>query len=91
MHKFSEDIVRWVHAHFERRAIPTVYTLIEEFATPRVIRAVLLLSDGSIAMLRHYVDAAREDVRQVLIWAECVVDVAPEPMHVRDLSQPFAT
>jgi hypothetical protein len=91
MRKFEDDIVRFVHAHFEGRVIPTVYQLIDGLATPRVMRAVLFLSGGSLALLKHYLGAARDDVRQVLTWAECVVDVAPEPMYVRDLSRPFAT
>jgi len=89
MRRFEDDIIRFVHAHFERRAIANVYRLIDELATPRVMRAVLFLSGGSMALLKHYLDAARADVRQVLTWAECICDVAPEPMFVRDLSLPF--
>jgi hypothetical protein len=33
MRRFEGDIVRFVHAHFERRAIP-VYQLIEERSIP---------------------------------------------------------
>ncbi|HTO57197.1 MAG TPA: hypothetical protein VMJ74_05350 [Pseudomonadales bacterium] len=89
MRRFEADIIQFVHSHFERRVIPSVYQMIDELATPRVMRAVLFLSDGSIAQLKHYLEAARADVRQVLTWAECVVDIAPEPMFVRDLSMPF--
>ena len=89
MRRFEADIIRFVHAHFERKVIPSVYQMIDDLATPRVMRAVLFLSGGSIALLKHYLEAARTDVRQVLTWAECVVDVAPEPMFVRDLSMPF--
>ena len=85
----SQDIIQFVHRHFERRAIPVVYQMLEGLGTARVIRAVLYLSGGSIALLKHYVDAAKSDVRQVLTWAECVVDVSPEPMFVRDMSMPF--
>ena len=83
------DIIQFVHHHFERRAIPVVYQLLDGLAHARVIRAVLYLSGGSIALLKHYVDAAKSDVRQVLTWAECVVDVSPEPMFVRDMSIPL--
>ncbi len=89
MRRPSDDIVQFVHRHFDRRVIATVYGMLEGLTTPRVIRAVLYLSDGSITMLKHYVEAAQTDVRQVLTWAECVVDVAPEPMFVRDMSIPF--
>ena len=89
MRRPSDDIIHFVHRHFDRRAISSVYQLLEGLSTPRVIRAVLYLSGGSIALLKHYVEAARADVRQVITWAECVVDVTPEPMFVRDMSIPF--
>jgi hypothetical protein len=89
MRKSSEDVIRFVHRHFDRRVIATVYEMLDCFSTPRVIRSVLYLSGGSLTLLKHYVEAAKADVRQVLTWAECVVDVAPEPMFVRDMSRPF--
>jgi hypothetical protein len=90
MRKPSDDIVQFVHQHFDRRSIPIVYRTLDGLGTPRVIRAVLYLSGGSITLLKHYVEAAKEDVRQVLTWAECIVDVSPEPMFVRDMSIPFS-
>lgn len=36
----------------------------------RVRQAVLVLSAGSLDELKHYVDAALEDYRDVLFWAE---------------------
>lgn len=90
MHRPSDDIVHFVHQHFDRRTISSVYQTINCLGTPRVIRAVLFLSGGSITLLKHYVDVAKTDVRQVLTWAECVTDVAPEPMFVRDMSIPFS-
>jgi len=89
MRKPSDDVVQFVHQHFDRCVIPTVYQTIECLGTLRVVRAVLFLSGGSITLLKHYVDAARADVRKVLTWAEYIVDVAPEPMFVRDMSRPF--
>ena len=89
MRRPSDDIIHFVHQHFDRRVISSVYQLLDGLTTPRVIRAVLYLSGGSITLLKHYVEAAKADVRQVITWAECVVDVAPEPMFVRDMSIPF--
>ena len=89
MRRPSDDIIQFVHQHFDRRVISSVYRLLDGLTTPRVIRAVLYLSGGSIALLKHYVEAAKDDVRQVITWAECVVDVTPEPMFVRDMSIPF--
>jgi len=89
MRRPSDDIIQFVHQHFDRRVISSVYRLLDGLTTPRVIRAVLYLSGGSITLLKHYVEAAKDDVRQVITWAECVVDVTPEPMFVRDMSIPF--
>jgi len=91
MRTFSDDIIQFVHHHFERRVLQSVYETLDRAGlhTPRVIRAVLFLSGGSIVMLKHYAEAAQADVGQVLTWAECVTDVAPEPMFVRDMSLPF--
>lgn len=37
---------------------------------PRVVRDILLLSKGSLASVRQYLEAARTDYRDVLYWAE---------------------
>jgi hypothetical protein len=42
--------------------------------TPRVQRAILMLAEGDLDRLRHYVQAATGDWRDVLWWAEY-----PEP------------
>ena len=44
----------------------------------RVQRAVIELSDSDIELVRHYVDAAQRDFRDVLFWAE----------HPRDADEP---
>ena len=36
----------------------------------RVQRAVIALSGSDIELVRHYVDAAQQDFRDVLFWAE---------------------
>jgi hypothetical protein len=36
----------------------------------RVRRAVLTLADGDIGRLRHFIDVAQQDYRDVLYWAE---------------------
>jgi hypothetical protein len=91
LRKFSDDIIRFVHRHFDRQVIQRVYDELDHGSlhTPREVRAVLYLSGGSFALLKHYIDMAEKDVPQVLTWAECVVGVAPEPMVVRDMSKPF--
>jgi len=91
MQTLTEDIVQFVHTRFPRTDIVKVYSALADggIRTPRVIRAVLFLSGGSMALLHHYIGCAITDVRRVLTWAEYVVDVSEEPMWVRDLSKPF--
>jgi hypothetical protein len=91
MRVLTDDIIQFVHSRFSSRDIDTVWATLADadIGSPRLVRAVLFLSGGSITVLRHYVEMARHDARQVLTWAECVVDVAPEPLWTRDMSQPF--
>jgi hypothetical protein len=58
-------------------------------STPRVMRAVLYLSSGSLSLLEHYVNECNADVRGILTSAEYEIDVNGEHMHVRDMSLPF--
>lgn len=91
MRVLTDDIIQFVHSRFSPRDINSVWATLTmaDIDTPRVVRSVLFLSDGSVTVLKHYVDMARRDVRQVLTWAECVVDVGPDPLWARDMSKPF--
>jgi nicotinamide mononucleotide adenylyltransferase len=91
MRVLTDDIIQFVHSRFSPRDIDTVYATLADadIGTPRLMRAVLFLSEGSVTQLRHYVEMAMRDFRQVLTWAEYVVDVSPEPLWARDMSQPF--
>jgi hypothetical protein len=44
------------------------YTADTEIGRARVQRAVLMLSEGKIDKLRHFVEQARKDFRDVLYW-----------------------
>jgi len=91
MRVLTDDIVHFVHSRFSTRDITNVYAIILDamIDSPRVARAVLYLSGGSITVLRHYAERAMADPQQVLTWAEYILDVGPEPMRVRDMSHPF--
>ncbi len=91
MARYPDDVVQFIARHFHRNDITKAYALLREadFKTPRVLRAVLYLSNGSVSALRHYIAACQQDLRQVLIEAECVVGVAETPMPVRDMSLPL--
>ncbi len=91
MQELTDDIIQFVHDRFGQKDILKVYRALDDggIKTPRVMRAVLFLSNGSTTMLSHYIERARTDVREVLVWAECEVDVSVEPLWVRDMSLPF--
>lgn len=92
MRVLTDDIIQFVHSRFSPRDIDSVWATLTgaNVETPRVARAVLFLSDGSVTVLKHYLDIARKDVEQVLTWAEYVVDVGPDPLWARDMSKPFS-
>jgi len=91
MRVLTDDIVQFVHSRFSADHITTVYAIIldAQIDSPRLARAVLYLSGGSVTVLKHYVARAIIEPREVLTWAEYVLDVGPEPMRIRDMSQPF--
>ncbi|MEQ8860138.1 MAG: hypothetical protein RIC56_15960 [Pseudomonadales bacterium] len=93
MRPFSDDIVEFIEQCFHADDVPKAIEVLRNnghvLSTPRVQRAVLFLSGGSLAMLRHYVTAAALDVREILLRAEYVLDVTPEPMRVRSLADGF--
>jgi len=85
------DVVRYVLQRFAERDLPAVLDALDHpcLDTPRVLRAVVYLSDGSLSMLQHYVAACAADVREVLMQAEFVREVGDQPLLLRDMSQPF--
>ena len=88
MGEFPDDILQFVERSFAQKNIQTVFGLLakEELSTPRVMRAVLYLSNGSLTQLRHFVQESTIDVGAILTDAEYIIGVA-EP--IRDLSLPF--
>ena len=91
MGAFPTDVVSFIERHFDSRDIPAVYILLESeiIRTPRVMRSVLFLSNGSLSMLEHYMEVCRLDVREVITRAEYVLGVSQEPMLLRSMTEPF--
>jgi hypothetical protein len=91
MRPLKSDIREYVQKQFPEADIPAVLALLEDesLSTPRVQRAVLYLSNGSLSVLKHYVAAAGEDVRKVLLRAEYVSDISNRPLQVRSMSEPL--
>jgi hypothetical protein len=88
----SDGDIRWfIDQYFNKNDLQAVFDVLEAgvFRSPRVARAVLFLSNGSLSLLRHYARAAVLDVRSVLLHAEHVAGDVEMPMQVRDMSLPF--
>lgn len=93
MRPLSDDIVEFIRQNFSAQDVPTVLKLLDrhDLTTPRVQRALLYLSGGSLSMLQHYVASAALDVREILLRAEYVMNVSSKPMRVRSMALPFNT
>ena len=85
------DVVQYIERRFAAHQAPTIFDLLkhEMLSTPRVMRAVLYLADGSLSLLKHYITECHADTGDVLMRAEYVVGVTEEPMAIRDMSRPF--
>jgi hypothetical protein len=81
----------YIEHRFAKRDRPAVFALLdhEHLRTPRVMRAVLFLANGSLSLLKHNVDVCRRDLATILTNAEFIVGVADKPMPIRDMSLPF--
>ena len=59
-------------------------------STPRVIRCILFLADGSLDKLKKMIAAAHQDPRDVMLWAEYEGTGGPfHPKRIRDFSKTF--
>jgi len=57
---------------------------------PRVLRALLVLAEGSYPELERFARIAEQDWRDVVFWAEYEDHEQPSPRRVRDLEQPLS-
>jgi hypothetical protein len=92
MRPLEDDIREFIHERFPPAEVQSALDLIKDPATstPRVQRAMLFLANGSLSMLRHYVEFAKTDVREVLIRAEFLTDGSTKhSMRVRNMAEPF--
>ena len=87
----EEDIGWFIDRYFSQDDHRSVHDVLEAgvFRTPRVARAVLFLSNGSLILLRHYARACVLDVRSVLLHAEYIAGDSEVPIQVRDMSLPL--
>lgn len=85
------DVVQFIQWRFASRDYRSVLKLLDDqpSITPRVLRAALYLSNGSLSLLRWNLAECAGDVRQLLLAAEYAVGVGPQPLHVRSMAAPF--
>ena len=73
---FKEDIVKRIKADFgdeSDKALKALDDAVEKtdyLETDRVIRCIVFLANGTIEDLNKYIDSARIDARDVMLWAE---------------------
>jgi hypothetical protein len=86
MRPLEPDVLRFVRERFQPEAFDEAISVLhrDALSRPRVQRAVLYLSGGSLAMLEHYAALALRDLDQLLERAEYVLDVAEAPLRIRD-------
>ena len=84
----EEDLKARLDADFGDGAA-SVANLLSTYAGPeptRVLRCVVVLAERDAERIRHFVEAAKEDYRDVIYWAEYDQD----GRRVRDFTRPFA-
>lgn len=84
-----EDVVRHIAHSFKESDQIKAKAHLCEITTPRVLRCVLYLANGSLSLLKHYADEARADIREIVLAAEYETELSETPILQRDMSQPF--
>jgi len=67
---FSDGIDEQINEVFSPPLIEGARQILRPEQGDRVLRAVLVLSEGDLGRLQHFSDAADIDSRDVLMWAE---------------------
>ncbi len=62
----------------------------EYLNSPRIIRCIIHLSEKSLNRLKQSINQAKEDPRDVMLWAEYVnLKENQEPKRIRDFNKTF--
>ena len=85
-----DDVRRRIERDFAGETWFEATRLIDSLVlSPRVLRSLLVLAQGSILELQRYARCAEQDWRDVVFWAEYEDHDAAEPRRVRNLEQPL--
>lgn len=88
---FPPDIKLFVEQRFDPGHRSKIWQVLgaQHMCTPRIMRSVLFLSNGSISLLDYFADLAKSDVRHVVLQAEYETEIAEHPLWLRDMNLPF--
>ncbi len=88
---WPDDVRRFIHKHFPRRDLVSVYQHFDRLIEPsdQLLRAIVLLSGGSLSQLAHYAQRAAEEPGQVIEWAEHDNQVGSHGLRTSDLASPI--
>lgn len=93
MRELPKDIIEEMHSRFTTD-FDYAYKLLEDYLAEsddlykdRIIRCVIYLTKDGITQLKKNLAAARQDPRDVMLWAE--YDNPANPTRVRDFDKTF--
>ncbi|MCR9278643.1 MAG: hypothetical protein NXH85_11765 [Pseudomonadaceae bacterium] len=88
---WPDDVRRYIHKHFPRRELVSVYQRFASLVEPsdQLLRAVVLLSEGSLSQLSHYVERAADEPGEVIRWAEHDDRVGSQDLRTSNLAKPI--
>ena len=94
----TPDIMNRIQADFGRNADDAVKILEEATSKydylndDRIIRCIIFLSEKKVEGLKHRINQAMEDTRDVMLWAEYTnLEANETPKRVRDFNKTFET
>ena len=90
----SEDIILKIQNDFTVNASEVINILNEATAKTeyinhdRIVRCIIYLANKDLEKLKHYIDVAIQDPRDVMFWAE-YINRDQQPKRIRDFSHTF--
>jgi hypothetical protein len=89
--KLTEDIIQEMKTIF-KSDFDTAYKLLNQYLTEneylnttQIIRSIIFLSQNGIGSFKKYLECAKTDPRDVILWAE----YEPNEVRIRDFTKAF--
>lgn len=94
--QMSKDILKKIQLDFgpdEEQAIDMINKALEETSylrTERVVRCIIFLAEKNLDKLSNYINCAKTDTRDVMLWAEYInISSTGNSTRVRDFNKKF--